>query len=385
LRLLLQPATFQVNLAKPTSMFKLHAIQARFGDCFLLEYGEPKAEYILIDGGPSRNYDDHLKPALNDLLKGHETLEAIIISHVDNDHIMGILDLLVNLKYQEDTGKTPFLNIGQLWFNSFKTTIDQGDLENRIRSINTIAGANGIKMQEMSMAFNGIRQGNQLLTLARVLQIPVNPDAENGYYLATKNRQIFKRPGLDITVVGPTLRNLRALQKEWEEWIRKNEQKIQEGKYTIEFAAMSDRSIPNLSSIVLLLQLDGKTILLTGDCRGDHLQQGLIETGLSEDGSYHVDIFKVPHHGSSRNITKQFFQQITADVYVISADGTYGNPDNDTLYWIVETSHEAGRRIKLVLTNETSSTGSLLEKYDPEEWDYEIHFLKKGENSLVIS
>ncbi len=46
-------------------MIRLHAIQARFGDCFLLEYGETSPAYILIDGGPTRNYDEHLKPALD--------------------------------------------------------------------------------------------------------------------------------------------------------------------------------------------------------------------------------------------------------------------------------------------------------------------------------
>jgi beta-lactamase superfamily II metal-dependent hydrolase len=84
---------------------------------------------------------------------------------------------------------------------------------------------------------------------------------------------------------------------------------------------------------------------------------------LSVDGKYHVDIFKVPHHGSARNVTREFFSEITADVYIISADGTYGNPDFETLGWIVETAREASRKIKIVFTNETDSTQSLLNKY----------------------
>jgi hypothetical protein len=39
-------------------------------------------------------------------------------------------------------------------------------------------------------------------------------------------------------------------------------------------AAMADRSIPNLSSIMILAEADeGKKILFTGDGRGDHLLQ----------------------------------------------------------------------------------------------------------------
>mgnify|MGYP003471495795 CR=1 FL=1 len=147
---------------------------------------------------------------------------------------------------------------------------------------------------------------------------------------------------------------------------------------------MADRSIPNLSSIILLIKAEGKTILLTGDCRGDHLQEGLIETGLSANGSFHVDIFKVPHHGSQRNVTRDFFSEVTADTYVISADGTHGNPDVETLSWIVETAKEAERRIQIVFTNQTPSTHALLDRYPPGDWGYQTHFIQTDENFLLI-
>ena len=365
-------------------MIKLYAIQARFGDCLLLEYGNATSNFILIDGGPSRNYDDHVKPALTQLLKGHSQLQAVIISHVDNDHIVGVLDLLVELKYQRDAGNKEFVTVKQLWFNSFKNTIDTGDMEARIRAVNTIAGVNGFRMQEMSMAVNGIKEGHQVMSVARFLDIPVNPDTPKGCYIGGAEKISFQKENLKITVVGPTTDNLKKLQVKWEEWIAANEQKIAEGQYTKDFAAMSDRSIPNLSSIVLLVEADGKKILLTGDCRGDHLKEGLMESGLSADGKYHVDIFKVPHHGSARNVTREFFSEITADQYIISADGTYGNPDYETLCWIVETAKEGNRKIKIIFTNETDSTKSLLDKYPQSAWDYKVEMLEKGQNYLVV-
>lgn len=148
---------------------------------------------------------------------------------------------------------------------------------------------------------------------------------------------------------------------------------------------MSDRSIPNLSSIIMQIKAEGKTILLTGDCRGDHLQEGLIETGLSTDGSYHVNVFKVPHHGSQRNMTRELFTQVTADTYVISADGTYGNPDYETLTWIVETAREADRNIQLIVTNQTPATDELLHNYPPDEWGYQIQFIPTGGQYILIS
>lgn len=367
-------------------MIRLHVIQAKFGDCLLLTYGnEDSTNYMLIDGGPASVYENHLKPTLNSLMNGHTIIEDLIISHIDNDHITGVVDLLSELQLQQQSGSKPFLRIGELWFNSFVNTIGTTDFEKRTAKIKQSAGLNGVMMQEMSTAVNGFREGNLVMIRTGKLRIPVNTDAANGFYLASKHAQSIKKSNLEIIVVGPTTDNLTKLQTEWDKWITENERLIAQGKFTREVAAAMDRSIPNLSSIVLLIKADGKSILLTGDCRADHLQQGLIETGISLDGRLHVNIFKVPHHGSKRNCSKEFFEQVTADTYVISADGKYENPDVETLYWIVESANAAGRKVRLVFTNETPSTGLLLQKYKPDEFGYEVQFMAKDQHSIEVS
>jgi len=101
----------------------------------------------------------------------------------------------------------------------------------------------------------------------------------------------------------------------------------------------------------------GKRLLLTGDGLGNHLIDGLRQANLlSGDGTLHVDTLKVPHHGSDRNVSKKFFKTVTADKYVISANGKDGNPDLDTLVWIVEGAREHGRAIEIFATNRTPST-----------------------------
>ena len=92
-----------------------------------------------------------------------------------------------------------------------------------------------------------------------------------------------------------------------------------------------DGSVNNLSSIVLLAEQGGKRMLLTGDARGDFVLDGAKKAGLLKNGAMRIDILKLPHHGSIRNVKKEFFEQIVADHYVISADGRFDNPDVDTL------------------------------------------------------
>ena len=69
-----------------------------------------------------------------------------------------------------------------------------------------------------------------------------------------------------------------------------------------------DASITNLSSIMFLVEFEGKKILFTGDGVGRDVLDILSEKKmLNSEGRLHVDILKVPHHGSERNVSQQFF------------------------------------------------------------------------------
>ena len=87
----------------PELMIKLHVIQAEFGDCFILESrsGE-KTATLLVDGGPHQTFNKHLKPTLQ-RLRLNGKIDLIVLSHIDNDHIIGLLDLLKEIKTQRET------------------------------------------------------------------------------------------------------------------------------------------------------------------------------------------------------------------------------------------------------------------------------------------
>src|SRR5262249_30315172 len=137
--------------------------------------------------------------------------------------------------------------------------------------------------------------------------------------------------GLKATIVGPLKDQLEALQAEWDKFVKKKAAAPKDK--VAEIASYLDKSVTNLSSIVVLVELDGKRILLTGDARGDFVLEGLKAAGALA-GTLHLDVLKVPHHGSNRDVEVEFFEQVTADHYVISADGKFGNPDPDMLEMI---------------------------------------------------
>jgi len=149
--------------------------------------------------------------------------------------------------------------------------------------------------------------------------------------------------------------------------------------------ANADESVPNLSSLCFVARSEGRTMLLTGDARSDHLLEGLAAKGmLDASGRAHFDILKVPHHGSDRNITKTFFRKVTADRYAFSANGKNGNPDLATLIWLVEAARAQHRTPTLHVTNRTHSTRKLVQEYPPHEYGYTLRFLAKSEPSMEI-
>src|SRR4030095_12657385 len=107
--------------------------------------------------------------------------------------------------------------------------------------------------------------------------------------------------GLKLTVLGPVKERILKLQEEWNEVLKKKGLATdKKGKALA--AAFVDESVFNLSSIVVLAEAGKKTMLLTGDGRGDDILNALKSGGLLKGGKIHVDILKLPHHGSDRNV-----------------------------------------------------------------------------------
>ena len=75
----------------------------------------------MIDGGSAGVYTTVLKPRL-DQLRGNKPLRLrmAMVSHIDADHITGILDLLKSLEEQQADGEDGFCQIQTLWHNSFE-------------------------------------------------------------------------------------------------------------------------------------------------------------------------------------------------------------------------------------------------------------------------
>src|SRR4249919_4175548 len=104
--------------------FALEALQANDGDCLLLHFAGGAGDAVtrvLIDGGSQGIYKRVLKPRL-DALRGQDPLDLrmVMVSHIDADHITGIVDLFKALSEQQNAGDDPFCRVRTIWFNAFE-------------------------------------------------------------------------------------------------------------------------------------------------------------------------------------------------------------------------------------------------------------------------
>ncbi|HQX10141.1 MAG TPA: hypothetical protein PKY66_07005 [Thermoflexales bacterium] len=358
-------------------MFKLHAVQAAFGDCLLLEYGDPAGpRFVLIDGGPARTYQAHLKPTVQRLVTNRGQLELAVLSHVDNDHVIGLLDLFGELRARAEAGRR-HLGVKALWHNAFSQTIGREIDEETVREVPDLSAWAPDLADPLDVVARGIAEGDQLQRGASALGIPINPDFAGGLVL-TEGGPRHSVQDLEIRVLGPSQKALEKLRKQWLAWLeRQRDRDLTPGK---------DQSVPNLSSIMLLTESAGARALLPGDGRADEIVEGLKASGAWQTGdTFHVDLLKLPHHGSARNASPGFFRTVKADRYLICADGTNGNPDPPTLNWLVAAARDDRREFEIIATSQTQSLVDFVARFPPRDNHYRLRLMPARSHALAIA
>ena len=324
--------------------------RARKGDCSILHFGTPdEPGLILTDGGPSQVWKPQLKPRLSRIREAQDVdddqplpVDLMMVSHIDDDHMNGILELTGELVDAANAGEPLPLKIRQLWHNSFDDIIGDTPKE-LLASVTAAYGTAGLSGELDSEGFDAataqvlasVGQGIHLRDDARRLNLPINKAFDGKLVKADgKTKAVDMGKGLKMTVVGPMKHELLNLQKEHDAFLKKSQK---EKKASASLAAFIDQSVANLSSIVVLVEAKNKRILLTGDARGDKIMEGLELVGLlPKNGDMHLDVLKVPHHGSDRNMETIFFERVKANHYVFSGNGEHGNPERKTLEMLLD-------------------------------------------------
>ena len=312
----------------------LRAIKAKHGDALFLLADNAK---ILIDGGPSGVYNQALKQQLLNLDRDDNNkifFDLMMVSHIDADHIDGILDLTAELIEARQEDRDPVVEIGDAWHNSFSDMIATTAVESRSVAASAASVASTFSQlasgtfnpMESKLVLSSVSQGRQLRLDLKMLNIDLNNQFAGRIVVQEGAATPWSKGNLSLSVIGPSQAQVDDLRIEWVKQLQKI--LAAEGDASVAAAGALDTSVSNLASIVAIAKADDKTVLLTGDARGDMILNWLEATGWMAPGEkVHFDIVKLPHHGSDRNVTPEFFERITADHYVVCGNGGHGNPE----------------------------------------------------------
>lgn len=394
-------------------IFTLEVLKALEGDCLLLHWGDPaNPRLAIIDGGPGQTYEKQLRIRLDEIVDnrniGPIEVEFAMVSHVDNDHIVGIDKLFGVLRSEVQNNQQRPLRVKRLWHNTFDDIVGNkldAHLQAFTAEFTASAGGSlppgsvkpiadrlqdelGDKEQaehiayDISMVLAGHKEGRNLRdkhsylreqNAIGALNAPFSLDGHGTLITAQRTPDPIELSGLNIHIVGPREEEIEALQAGFDKYLLENQLNTAEAA----LAAYADKSVPNLSSIVCMVSMEiggeEKTMLLTGDARGDHMVECLRKAGYL-DGTpaehLHVDILKVPHHGSEHNVEPRFFEQIGADTYVLSANGRYGNPDRPVVEWIIA-SRDKEDDYHIVLTYPVDALDQKRQQVAGAKWDHQ--------------
>ncbi|ESZ07399.1 ComEC/Rec2 family competence protein [Mesorhizobium sp. L48C026A00] len=293
-------------------MFRVRMLPADDGDCLLLDYGtEDRQHHILIDGGRGSTYAVSIVLALKDIRARGERIDLLVLSHIDADHIEGLLPLI------EDPDLPG--SVAQVWFNGF----DQlSDLE-----------------------IMGPRQGDAFSDGLLKRAWPWNADF-NGKAVAIREAKlpvIDVVGGMKITLLTPTMKALSRLRSDWIEYRQSKTLPVDPDPVPAgleilgpklvtvpgNVAALADapdvedRTVPNGSSIAFVAEFEGRRVLLAADALPSDLLERLRKLDTEE-----LHLVKLSHHRSKANTTIPLVRAMAAKRIAISTSGARNRHPN---------------------------------------------------------
>jgi hypothetical protein len=362
--------------------------QSGKGDCLLLETDDGRHR-MLVDGGVRQSYVTHVAPVLGELRAEGKHIDVAYISHIDDDHIAGVLQLLDDeaawrvhehqLRHANPSHRPPAsprpAQVGTIYHNSFHDQI----------------GKNSTAIGSMLAATASILSASDDPWLARVaadrrdlahsvpqalrvsqrikpnqLDIKLNPPFDGRLMMVDDDVDTIALGTVTLKVLGPFATDLRTLRKEWNNWLRGNrtvvksirerasvERRLMTSDLDLALAPLQSAAsqlgaieladaqklgnrnkvtAPNLASLMFLAEEAGQTVLLTGDGHANDIIRGLDHHhALDSHGKLHVSVLKVQHHGSEHNIDRNFCDTISADNYLFCGNGEHSNPEIEVI------------------------------------------------------
>ena len=312
-----QTATKPSGAARPAAAgatFSIEMLAADQGDSLWIEWAMPGGPLrrMLVDCGTTRAWGAALKPRIKQVKASQGVhFELFMMSHIDSDHIEGSLPLL---REAQALG----VSFGEIWFNGRKHLGDKLGAK-QAEAFSTVL------QQDYAALWNKRFKGGAVLRPDDALPV------------------IELADGMKLTLLSPVQMTLDRLAPFWDAELKapgtsdKLGRRRLEPSQDINFLAdkkfESDPSRPNGSSIAVLAEFQGKSLLLAADVHAPVLEQAL-DLLLAERKlkKLNIDAFKLSHHGSRNNLSVPVMKKLQSRHYLVSTNGDkHEHPDREAI------------------------------------------------------
>jgi len=378
-------------------MFTVEMLPALIGDALWVEYGDPDSpNRFLIDGGLVGTVDaieEKIHEAA-DKDGGRCHLELLVLSHIDADHIEGLIKLL---------GKKDLpLDIDDLLFNGWHHLPDPDADEDD--------------------QFLGARHGEFLAALIRERGLPWN-DAFDGdtVYVPRADQGPLPRHvlpgGMELVLMSPTFKELLKLSRKWEDELEeagllhatheelmealKKDRKLDpdddfladeeiDVKELVESRQRKDSSAANGSSIAFVGSFEGKRCLFGGDAYWTVLRDSAKRLTQEENEErLGLDAFKLPHHGSRNNVSDDLLAALDCRRFLVSTNGRqFKHPDNEAIARLVGGKWRPGPEGDQPVDLMFNYREKINKKWDSDQlrdaWNYRTTYPEDGDEGLIV-
>jgi beta-lactamase superfamily II metal-dependent hydrolase len=296
-------------------------LPAGHGDCLWIEYGDPSETHRwLVDCGTQATATELLR-RVESLPESDRHFDLLVMSHIDSDHIGGVLPFFGAVERG--------LRFGDVWFNGWR------HLSGRLGAKQGEMFSSAI--QGLGLPWNAWRQGQAIVV-----------DGED--------LPVHKLPGgMTLTLLSPAPAQLRKLAPAWTRELKKaglepgarvdysNFLKGTPSTSTdvdtlADTPFAGDAAAANGSSIALLAEFGGASALLGADAHAPVLADG-IRNLLRRRGvdRLKLDIFKVSHHASQNNLSSELLALLDCKTYCVSTNGDhFCHPDREAIGRIIK-------------------------------------------------
>lgn len=325
-------------------MLRLELLPAEFGDAIWIEYGDTARPHrLLVDCGTSAVFP-RIRERILALREDDRHFELLVITHIDIDHIGGVLELL---RQRASLG----VSFGEIWFNGY-VHLSAGGVVPQPEAPDILGPLQGEELTELIVASGASRWNAAVHGAALVVPAsgPLQPLRE-------------LPGGMRLTLLSPLQSQLDRLKPVWDAACRKagivpgaatavdlkqldealeaNEEDDLLGDPDIELLAATpfkpDGSRPNGTSLAILAEFDGRRLLLAGDAYAPVLIDAFARLpGNAAGGRIRLDAFKLSHHGSRGNTSTDLLRAVDCTNWLVSTNGKmFQHPDGEAIARVI--------------------------------------------------